>query len=184
MNRKLLDKRFWIAIPVGVAALSLLFFFVMEPQEAEVRRTKAEVQAEQARYVRLSVLSTVIDELREKKVAISQTMDRFLRAREKEEVSLVVPATLINILKESKVTLMSIRPVPEKVEGDLLISSWNMQVLTTYHELGYFISRLEKSDEFNRIDSLTISSGEGPLERNVNLVASRISLLKREQEEQ
>jgi len=184
MNAELLDKKFWIAIPVGVATLVLLFFLVIEPQGAEVRRTKAEVQTEQARYVRLSVLSGVIDELREKKAAINQTMDRFLKAREKEEVSLVVPGSLIEILKESKVTLISIRPIPEKVEEDLLVSSWEMEVLTTYHELGFFISRLEKSDEFNRIDSLTISSGEGPLERKVNLVASRISLLKREQEEQ
>ena len=184
MKPRLLDKRFWISLLAGVAVLSLLFFLVIKPQQTELIRIKAEVQTEQARYVRLSVLSAVIDELREKKVAISQTMDRFLRAREKQEVSLVVPATLINILKESKVTLMSISPVPEKVEGDLLISSWNMQVLTTYHELGYFISRLERSDEFNRIDSLTISSGGDPLERRVNLVCSRISLLKKEQEEQ
>jgi len=94
---------------------------------------------------------------------------------------LVVPVSLMDIFRESKVEVISIRPVPEKIEGDLLTSSWDISIVAGYHELGHFISRLEKSADFNRLDSLTISSEGSSLEHRAQLVISRISLLKREQ---
>ncbi|GAI30993.1 unnamed protein product, partial [marine sediment metagenome] len=52
-----------------------------------------------------------------------------------------------------------------------------------YNQLGHFISRLERSADFNRIDSLSISSQESSVEYRAQLVISRISLLKKEQDE-
>ena len=97
-------------------------------------------------------------------------------------MGLVVPASLMDIFRESKVKMISIRPVPEKVEGDLLISSWNISILAGYHELGHFISKLERSADFNRIESLTVSSEGESSEHRAQLVISRISLLKSEEE--
>ena len=182
MNHRLLDKKIWLLLVVEVAALSLLYFLVIRPQQIELRRIKVEVQEKEALYAKLEVLSVLIDELREKKAAISQTMDRFLRVRERGEMGLVVPASLMEIFRESKVKVISIRPVPEKAEGDLLISSWDLSILAGYHELGHFISSLERSADFNRIDSLTISSEGTSSEHRAQLVISRISLLKREEE--
>jgi Tfp pilus assembly protein PilO len=181
MNHKLLNKKIWLFILVEVAGLSLLYFLVIRPQRIELRRIKVELQEKEALYAKLGVLSRLIDELREEKAAISQTMDRFLKAREKGEMGLVVPASLMDIFRESEVEVISIRPVPEKVEGDLLISSWGISILAGYHQLGHFISRLERSADFNQIDSLTISSEGSSPEHRVQLVISRISLLKREQ---
>ena len=182
MNHKLLDKKIWWLILVEAATLSLLYFLVIRPQQIELRRMKVEVQEKQALYAKLVALSRLIDELREKKAAISQTMDRFLKVRERGEMGLVVPASLMEIFRESKVKVISIRPVPEKVEGDLLISSWDISILAGYHELGHFISRLERSADFNRIDSLTISSEGSSSEHRAQLVVSRVSLLERELE--
>jgi len=182
MNHRLLDKKIWLLLVVEVAALSLLYFLVIRSQQNELRRIKVEVQEKEALYVKLGVFSRLIDELREKKAAISQTMDRFLRVRERGEMGLVVPASLMEIFRESKVKVISIRTVPEKAEGDLLISSWDLSILAGYHELGHFISSLERSADFNRIDSLTISSEGTSSEHRGQLVISRISLLKREEE--
>ncbi len=182
MNHKLLDKKIWWLIVVEVAILSLVYFLVIRPQQIELRRIKVEVQEKEALYAKLAALSRLIDELREKKAAIGETMDRFLKVRERGEMGLVVPASLMEIFRESKVEVISIRPVPEKIEGDLLTSSWDIRVVAGYHELGHFISRLEKSADFNRIDSLTISSEGSSLEHRAQLVISRISLLKSEQE--
>jgi len=182
MNHKLLDKKIWGLILVGVAALSSLYFLIIRPQQMELRRIKVEVQEKETLYVKLDVFSRLIDELREKKAAIGETMDRFLKTREKGEIGLVVPVSLMDIFRESKVEVISIRPVPEKIEGDLLTSSWDISIVAGYHELGHFISRLEKSADFNRLDSLTISSEGSSTEHRVQLVISRISLLKREQE--
>lgn len=182
MNHKLLDKKIWWLIVVEVAILSLVYFLVIRPQQIELRRIKVEVQEKEALYAKLAALSRLIDELREKKAAIGETMDRFLKVRERGEMGLVVPASLMEIFRESKVEVISIRPVPEKIEGDLLTSSWDIRVVAGYHELGHFISRLEKSADFNRIDSLTISSEGSSLEYRAQLVISRISLLKSEQE--
>ena len=182
MNPELLDKKIMLLIPVGVAALSLLYFLIIRPQRMELRRIKVEIQEKEALYTKLGVLSRLIVELREKKAAIGETMDRFLKVRERGEMGLVVPASLMEIFRESKVKVISIRPVPEKIEGDLLISSWDISFLGSYHQLGHFISRLERSADFNRIDSLTISSEGTSSEHRAKLVISRISLLKREQE--
>ena len=182
MNHKLLDKKIWWLIGVEVAALSLLYFLVIKPQQIELRRIKVELQEKEALYAKLVVLSGLIDELREKKASISQTMDSFLKIRERGEMGLVVPASLMEIFRESKVKVVSIRPVPEEVEGDLLISSWDISILAAYHELGHFISRLERSADFNRVDSLSISSEGTSSEHRAQLVISRISLLKKGQE--
>jgi len=182
MNHKLLDKKIWWLIVVEVAILSLVYFLVIRPQQIELRRIKVEVQEKEALYAKLAALSRLIDELREKKAAIGETMDRFLKVRERGEMGLVVPASLMEIFRESKVEVISIRPVPEKIEGDLLTSSWDISIVAGYHELGHFISRLAKSADFNRIDSLTISSEGSSLEHRAQLVISRISLLKSGQE--
>jgi Tfp pilus assembly protein PilO len=183
MNPRLLDKKIGGLILVGVAALGLLYFLVIKPQQRELRRIKVEVKEKEALYAKLGVLSRLIDELREEKAVISQTMDRFLKAREIGEMGLVVPDSLMKIFRESKVKVNSISPVPERTEGDLLISSWNVSISTSYNELGHFISRLERSADFNRVDTLSISPGGTSSEYQVQLVVSRISLLKREQEE-
>lgn len=181
MSSRLLDKKIWILIGVGVATLSLVYFFAIRPQQIELQRIKVKLQEEQALYAKLGVLSRLIDELREKKAVISQTMDHFLKVRARGEMGLVVPTSLIQIFRESKVQVISIRPVTEKIEEGLLISSWDISVIARYHELGRFISRLERSDDFNRIESLIISSGgTSSDEHQAQLVVSRISLLKRE----
>jgi len=182
MNPRLLDKKIGGLILVGVATLSLLYFLVIRPQQAELRRIKVEIQEKEALYAKLGAFSRLIDELREKKVAIGETMDRFLKMREMGEMGLVVPESLMKIFRESKVKVISISPVPEKVEEDLLISSWNMSIVAGYHQLGHFISSLERSDDFSRVDRLNISPGGKPSEYRVQLVISRISLLKSEQE--
>jgi len=182
MNLKLLDKKIWGLILVGVAVLSLLYFLVIRPQQAELRRIKVELQEKEALYARLGALSRLIDELREKKIAIGETMDRFLKMRERGEMGLVVPESLMQIFRESKVKVISISPVPEKVEGDLLIFSWNISIVASYNQLGHFIGSLERSDDFNRVDRLTISPGGKASEYRVQLVISRISLLKKEPE--
>ena len=180
MNSRLLNKKIWLLIMVEVITLSLFYFLVLSPQQSKLRSTKVEVQEKEALYAKLSVLSRLIDELREKKAAISQTMDRFLKTSERKGIDLVIPASLMDIFRKSKVKVVSIRPVPERAEGDLLISSWDISILAGYHELGHFISRLERSADFNRIETLTISSEGSSLEHRAQLVISKISLLESE----
>lgn len=182
MNSRLLNKKIWILIVVEVATLSLVYFLVIRAQQIQLRRIRVEVQEKEALYAKMGVLSRLIDELREEKAAIGETMERFLKTRERRGMGLVVPASLMDIFRESKVKMISIRPVPEKVEGDLLISSWNISILAGYHELGHFISKLERSADFNRIESLTVSSEGESSEHRAQLVISRISLLKSEEE--
>jgi len=180
MSSRLLDRRMWVLVGVGVVVLGLLYFLVIRSQQSELEEIRIEVEEKEAEYVKMSVLSRVIDELQEKKAAISQVVDRFLKTREKEEETLVVPASLMQILRDSKVKMLSISPIGEKAEGELLISSWNISVTSGYHQLGDFVSRLERSIDFNRIDNLNISSSAGSSEYKVQLIVSRISLLKKE----
>lgn len=180
MSSRLLDRRMWVLVGVGVVVLGFLYFLVIRSQQSELEEIRIEVEKKEAEYVKMSVLSRVIDELKEKKVAISQVVDRFLKTREKGEETLVVPASLMQILRDSKVKMLSISPIAEKVEGELLISSWNISVVAGYHQLGDFVSRLERSTDFNHMENLNISSSAGSSEYQVRLTVSRISLLKKE----
>jgi len=178
MSNRLLNKKIWFLIVVSVASLSLLYFLLVKPQQLELRRIKVEVEEKEILYTKLGVLSRLVDELREEKAAISETIDRFLKIRERGKMGLVVPASLMEIFRQGEVKVISIKPIPEKVEGDLLVSSWGINISASYHQLGHFISSLERSADFNRIESLTISSGVDSPEHQVQLVVSRISLLE------
>lgn len=182
MKYRMLDKKNLILIAAGVAALSIMYFSLIRPQEAELRRLQQEIQDKEVLYVKLEVLSQLVDELREEKETVGQTIDRYLKTREIGGEGLVIPESIINILRESRADVVSIRPNPERVEGDLLIASWDINVRAQYHQLGEFISRLERSPDFNRIDNLSISGGGSGSDQNIRLVVSRISLLKKEKE--
>ncbi len=175
MKTRLLDKRIFFLILIGGASLALLYFLIIRPQQLELRKIKLELEKKEALYREYSTLSQLIDQLQEEKAALSQTINRFLETKE-EEISLVIPASLMDIFKKSKVEVTSITPVPPITKENLLVSSWKITVMAGYHELSQFISTIERSMDFNRIDSLTISSGESSAKHKAQLTVSRISL--------
>jgi len=178
MKTRLLDKRIFFLILIGGASLALLYFLIIRPQQLELRKIKLELEKKEALYREYSTLSQLIDQLQEEKAALSQTINRFLET--KEEISLVIPASLMDIFKKSKVEVTSITPVPPITKENLLVSSWKITVMAGYHELSQFISTIERSMDFNRIDSLTISSGESSAKHKAQLTVSRISLKQKQ----
>jgi len=178
MKTRLLDKKIFFLILIGGASLALLYFFIIRPQQVELRKIKLELEKKEALYREYSTLSQLIDQLQEEKAALSQTINRFLET--KEEISLVIPASLMDIFKKSKVEVTSITPVPPITKENLLISSWKISVVAGYHELSQFISTIERSMDFNRVDSLTISSGESSAKHKAQLTVSRISLKQKQ----
>jgi len=179
MKTRLLDKRIFFLILIGGASLALLYFLIIRPQQLELRKIKLELEKKEALYREYSTLSQLIDQLQEEKAALSQTINRFLETKE-EEISLVIPASLMDIFKKSKVEVTSITPVPPITKENLLVSSWKITVMAGYHELSQFISTIERSMDFNRIDSLTISSGESSAKHKAQLTVSRISLKQKQ----
>jgi len=179
MKTRLLDKRIFFLVLIGGASLALLYFLIIRPQQLELRKIKLELEKKEALYREYSALSQLIDQLQEEKAALSQTINRFLETKE-EEISLVIPASLMDIFKKSKVEVTSITPVPPITKENLLVSSWKITVMAGYHELSQFISTIERSMDFNRIDSLTISSGESSAKHKAQLTVSRISLKQKQ----
>lgn len=179
MKTILMDKRIFFLILIGGASLALLYFLIIRPQQVELRKIKLELEKKEALYREYSTLSQLIDQLQEEKAALSRTINRFLETKE-EEISLVIPASLMDIFKKSKVEVTSITPVPPITKENLLVSSWKISVVAGYHELSQFISTIERSMDFNRVDSLTISSGESSAKHKAQLTVSRISLKQKQ----
>lgn len=179
MKTILMDKRIFFLILIGGASLALLYFLIIRPQQVELRKIKLELEKKEALYREYSTLSQLIDQLQEEKAALSRTINRFLETKE-EEISLVIPASLMDIFKKSKVEVTSITPVPPITKENLLVSSWKITVMAGYHELSQFISTIERSMDFNRVDSLTISSGESSAKHKAQLTVSRISLKQKQ----
>lgn len=178
MKTRLLNKKILSLILIGGTSLALLYFLIIRPQQTDLRKIKLELEEKEALYSEYGTLSQLINHLQEEKAVISQTINRFLETKEEKETGLVIPATLMDIFKGSKVEVTSITPVPQTTKGNLLISSWRIGVVADYHELGQFISTLERSMDFNRIDSLFISSGETSAKHEAQLTVSKISLKK------
>ena len=178
MKTRLLDKRIFFLILIGGASLALLYFLIIRPQQLEWRKIELELEKKEALYREYSTLSQLIDQLQEEKAALSQTINRFLET--KEEISLVIPASLMDIFKKSKVEVTSITPVPPITKENLVVSSWKISFVAGYHELSQFISTIERSMDFNRVDSLTISSGESSAKHKAQLTVSRISLKEKQ----
>lgn len=178
MKTRLLDKKIFFLILIGGASLALLYFLIIRPQQVELRKIKLELEKKEALYREYSTLSELVNHLQEEKAALSQTINRFLET--KEEISLVIPASLMDIFKKSKVEVTSITPVPPITKENLLVSSWKISVVAGYHELSQFISTIERSMDFNRVDSLTISSGESSAKHKAQLTVSRISLKQKQ----
>jgi len=179
MKTILMDKRIFFLILIGGASLALLYFLIIRPQHLEWRKIKVELEKKEALYREYSTLSQLIDQLQEEKAALSQTINRFLETKE-EEISLVIPASLMDIFKKSKVEVTSITPVPPITKENLVVSSWKISVVAGYHELSQFISTIERSMDFNRVDSLTISSGVSSAKHKAQLTVSRISLKQKQ----
>lgn len=179
MKTILMDKKIFLLILIGGASLALLYFLIIRPQQVELRKIKLELEKKEALYREYSTLSQLIDQLQEEKAALSRTINRFLETKE-EEISLVIPASLMDIFKKSKVEVTSITPVPPITKENLLVSSWKISVVAGYHELSQFISTIERSMDFNRVDSLTISSGESSAKHKAQLTVSRISLKQKQ----
>ncbi|MQY70001.1 MAG: hypothetical protein GH145_03945 [Firmicutes bacterium] len=169
MKTRLFNKKILPLILIGGASLALVYFFIIRPQQTDLRKIF---------YREYGTLSELVNYLQEEKAVISQTINRFLETKEEKETGLVIPATLMDIFKGSKVEVTSITPVPRTTKGNLLVSSWRISVAADYHELGQFISTLERSMDFNRIDSLSIFSGETSAKHKAQLTVSKISLKK------
>ena len=176
MKTGLLDKKILLLILMGGASLVLLYFFLIRPQQVELRKIQVELEEKEALYREYRALSELIDQLREEKATVSQTINGFLETGEEKETDLVIPAALMDIFKKSEVEVTSITRLPRTTKGNLVVSSWRISVVVGYHELGQFISTIERSKEFNRVDNLTISSGGSSAKHKAQLTVSRISL--------
>jgi len=176
MKTRLLNKKILPLILIGGASLALVYFFIIRPQQTDLKKIKLELEEKEAFCSEYGTLSELVNHLQEEKAVISQSINRFLETKEEKETGLVIPATLMDIFKGSKVEVTSITPVPGTTKGNLLVSSWRINVVADYHELGQFVSTLERSMDFNRIDSLSISSGETSAKHKAHLTVTRISL--------
>ncbi len=177
MSSKLLDRKIWFLILAGGISLVLLYFLAVRTQESELRRIKLTLEEKKAFCGELEAFSSLISELKEKKALISESLSRFLTKEKEEKIDLVVPATLMEIAKVSEVDVVSIRPSSEERGENLLISFWDMSLRGSYDQLGEFISRVESSREFYRIETLTISSERNLSQCEMRLTVSTIGLL-------
>ena len=177
MSSKLLDRKIWFLILAGGISLVLLYFLAVRTQEVELRKIKLTLEQKKAFCSELEAFSSLISELEEEKALISETFSHFLAREKEEKIDLVVPATLMEIARVSEVDVVSIRPSSEERKENLLISFWDTSLRGSYDQLGEFISKVESSREFYRIETLTISSERNLSQYEMRLTVSIIGLL-------
>lgn len=136
-----------------------------------------------------SLISQREDELKknmniEEIVGFEKKIEDYKKVFVKKDLSSVM-STLSSIAADSRVTIVSIKPVGEEVNKDYIKSSFLITLTTSnYHFLGNFISRVEKNKDIYLIDEVSIRSVASGYEvedsqaiLNINLKVSTISYL-------
>ena len=106
-----------------------------------------EAREEQALRTRVAVSLQTLEQHREA-LALRPDPDWFLT-----EVGVVA--------KEVGLQVTSISPYPPKEGADATVLSVSLRLITTYHQLGRFLSQLESHDRLIHVDSLQITPDQG-----------------------
>jgi Tfp pilus assembly protein PilO len=87
------------------------------------------------------------------------------------------------VAKQAKVNFSSIEPMPQtkteipQMKDVIFEQPIRIKMNCSYHQLGYFINRLENSERFVKISSLRISRGRDEWNHDIELVANVYSLV-------
>ena len=147
MIKKIIPKEIQKALLAGVTVFVLILIwggrFMYEKSNAKLKKLKIErqrVRLENRVGVKLNELSKI-----RKKMTVIQESSRFL-------------AEVAKIAGQLNLKLKAISALPREKRNDFIKLSVSLEVDTTYHELGLFISKIESAEVFMSIDKLELNS--------------------------
>ncbi len=147
MIRKIIPKEIQKALLAGVTIFVLILVwggrFIYEKSNTRLKKLKIQrqrVRLENKVGVKLDELSKI-----RKKMTVIQESSRFL-------------AEVAKIAGQLNLKLKAISALPREKRNDFIKLSVSLEVDTTYHELGLFVSKIESSDVFMSIDKLELNS--------------------------
>lgn len=161
-----IDKKTWIKIGGGAAAVLVLIYFFVYPAWIERLTVKSQLEAVTAQVAQTNNLFRKKPELmRTKEESVKFTQSSKDRLYTPAEASLLL-GTISKMANDSKVSIVASKPKPPEgkfpVPYDSLYESSLYEVTLEggYHAVGDFVSRVESNPKILRIQSLNIHPKE------------------------
>lgn len=140
-----LDKNSFISILMVIVILMWGLNFIYKNRVAEIQTIRNEQTRVDLRN-KVSQMQEVYDGNQQKLPEVKETA--------------WLLGEVAKIANQNRIKLQAIRPKPMQQEKDFTKFSIELNIKCTYHELGSFISRLESSKKFIRVDRCDIKISE------------------------
>ena len=145
---------------------------IYAPQEEKINLLKEKIREERKKVSLLKEIEQIEQDISFYQKKISP----------RKEVSWVLDE-VTKIAKDAEIKIATLEPQPPEDIGIYTRLPLKLKVECSYHELGNFLSRLENSEKFLRVDSMQIESREGiefpmPDKSKAMLVVSSVYLKK------
>ncbi|MEA3560777.1 MAG: type 4a pilus biogenesis protein PilO [Candidatus Omnitrophota bacterium] len=136
-----------IIIPVILLFLFGIFIanIIYKNQTAGIKNIEANMSEERKKQSILGQIKEIEGKIKNYKPRLSDTLETHWLL---ENVS--------KMAGKAGVDLVSIKPVSSKQEGDYVFLRISLKVICGYHQLGNFISKLENSELFIKIDNMEL----------------------------
>lgn len=146
-----LTRRKDIVIGLGILLVAAILAqkVVYSPKAKKIERLRSQIREEEEK----NRLLGEIDQ-------IDQTLHSYQKKTPSgREVSWVLDK-VTKIAKDMELSIISLEPQPPDDRGAYVRLPLKLEVECGYHELGRFLSQIESSEEFLRIESLQVKTGE------------------------
>lgn len=147
MIKKIIPKEIQKSLMVGITIFVLIVVwggrFMYEKSNIQLRKVAIErkrVKLENKVGIKLNELTKI-----RKKMVVIQESSRFL-------------AEVAKIAGQLNMKLKAITALPREKRNDFIKLAVSLELDTTYHELGLFISKIENSEVFMAVDKMELGS--------------------------
>ncbi|PIQ88679.1 MAG: hypothetical protein COV72_07055 [Candidatus Omnitrophica bacterium CG11_big_fil_rev_8_21_14_0_20_42_13] len=139
-------KHYKKILPV-IIAVALLFAYIkmQEAGEKKIELLQKDIEKETA-------VNELIDEIKDKEKAFNQYRQKF-----SEKSSALIMQMISRFAAESQVKIASLSPSRSSSGEVFSRMPFNLKVEGTYHNLGYFISMIESSEDILKVTNFNLS---------------------------
>ncbi len=154
---------------IGLVFFTLVFWVEVKAVLGDKARILRDLEDEQIdlneQLISAQILANKLDRvysLFERNLALSE------RDSLAEDASMPFMSDLTQIMEDLDITLISIKPKTRDDLGDHIVSPYDLVINCSFHQLGKFMTEVERSPRLVSVEEFTISNGVERLKSNVN----------------
>lgn len=176
MDKRLFLK-FGLPLAVYVAVVAGCYFLVLRPLDDQAGSLDAKCRAMEDEVVMLAERVSEPENVRRLRARTRSYLTAFERRILNSDATQMVLDELNQMCRESGVVLAVLMPDKKREDvGDMQRRYWKVGLVGPYHNIGVFMTRLEKSRFFMGAEDLVVAPGGEEAGNVAGVVAARFAL--------